>query len=135
MSASSSNVNSLSISSLSDATTYVELSESINSRDSWRRQAPTQAYQMVSPERRREIIRQIDNSEIMSECKTGKKWWATKHHPKREIPQNIYLLGNGTLLELYQKYIAEYIKENETHIEYKAFINYTRELIKQGIMY
>lgn len=128
MSASLSSVNNISL--LSDATTYVEYSI-----DSHKKQTPTQAYQMKSPERRREIIRRIDNGDIQSECKTGKKWWQTKHHPKRQIPQNIYLLGNGTLLELHKKYVAEYTGENEKPIEYKAFINYTRELIKQGIMY
>jgi hypothetical protein len=90
---------------------------------------------MVNPEKRMDITRRIDNGEMVSECKTGKRWWLSKHHPKREIPQNIYLLGNGTLQDLHQKYIAEYTKENDPPIEYKVFINYTRELIKQGIMY
>ena len=128
MSSSISSVNPLSISSLSDATSYSDYS-------SWRKQVSNQEYQMATPERRREIIQKIDNGDMKSECKTGKKWWTTKHHPKREIPQNIYLLGNGTLSELHKKYIAEYTRENEAPIEYKVFINYTRELIKQGIMY
>jgi len=120
---------SIFISPLSDATLVKDLSLS------YRKQTPTNVYCVVSPERRREIIRQIDNGERMSECKTGKKWWVTKHHPKQEIPQNIYLLGNGSLGDLHKRYVAEYCKENEVSIEYKVFINYTRELIKQGIMY
>lgn len=99
------------------------------------KQVSIQSYRMTTPEERRTIIQHIDTDNIIYTRKSEKKWWATKHHPNREIPKNIYLLGNGTLLELYQKYIAEYIKENDSPIEYKVFINYTRELIKQGIMY
>jgi hypothetical protein len=99
------------------------------------KQDPTRVYRMVSPDDRREIIRKIENGSMVSECKTGKRWWITKHHPKQEIPQNIYLLGNGTLSDLHKRYIVEHHKENETPIEHKIFINYTRELIKQGIMY
>jgi hypothetical protein len=127
------NSQSLSISSLSEATHIEEYSRSSGS--SLRIQDSTRKYKMVNPEKRMDITRRIDNGEMVSECKTGKRWWLSKHHPKREIPQNIYLLGNGTLQDLHQKYIAEYTKENDPPIEYKVFINYTRELIKQGIMY
>ena len=134
---------SLLIYPLSDATCVEELSNSSTQisqeqvSDGYLRhkQDRVSVYRMTRPEVRRIIIQRIDSGDMVSECKSEKKWWATKHHPKREIPQNIYLLGNGTLQDLHKKYIAEYTKENETPIEYKVFINYTRELIKQGIMY
>jgi len=89
-------------------------------------------YTMLSPSERNEIIRKIDNGLMLSECETGRKqkWWTNKHNPKKTIPTNIYLLGNGTQLELHNKYIKEY-----GPIEWREFSNYTRELIKQGIMY
>ena len=133
----------LQIAPLSDAICVEDLSESSTQSsqesvsNSKHKQDFNCVYRMVSPDGRREIIRQINNGSMVSECKTGKRkqWWATKHHPKQEIPQNIYLLGNGTISDLHKRYVAEFRKENETPIEYKAFINYTRELIKQGIMY
>jgi hypothetical protein len=86
---------------------------------------------MINPSERIEIIQKINTGEIVSETFTGKKedWWADKHNPNKDIPTNIYLLGKGTIQELYNKYIRNY-----GNIEWADFINYTRELIKQKIM-
>jgi hypothetical protein len=90
-----------------------------------------QTYFMVNPNDRNLIIQQIINKEIESECVSGRQqnWWLKKHHPENEIPTNIYLLGNGTIKELYDKYINKH-----GYMEQKEFNNYTRELIKQQIM-
>ena len=87
---------------------------------------------MCSPSERVDIIHKIDSGMIESECESGKKqrWWYTKHHPNRDIPKNIYLLGIGTMKVLYDKYQKEY-----GPIEWSVFNGYTRELKKQGIMF
>jgi hypothetical protein len=86
---------------------------------------------MISPSERIEIIKKINNGEMISETITGKKqrWWIDKHNPNNEIPKNIYLLGKGTIQQLHSEYIEIY-----DNIEWSDFINYTRELIKQKIM-
>jgi len=86
---------------------------------------------MISPSDRMEIIEKINSEEIISETITGKKksWWKDKHNPNNDIPKNIYLLGKGTIKQLYNKYIELY-----GNIAWNEFINYTRELIKQKIM-
>jgi len=86
------------------------------------RQDFSKIYSMISPSDRVEIMKKINNGEIMSETITGNKehWWIDKHNPNNEIPKNIYLLD---------KYIEIY-----GNIEWSDFINYTRELIKQKIM-
>jgi hypothetical protein len=88
-------------------------------------------YYMINPSDRIEIIKKINSEEMISETITGKKerWWIDKHNPNNEIPKNIYLLGKGTIQELYTEYIKIY-----SNIEWSDFINYTRELIKQKIM-
>ena len=88
-------------------------------------------YVMVNQADRMNIIQQIDSGVIVSECATGQKqeWWTKKHYPKNEIPKNIYLLGEGTLRQLYEQYQSRY-----GIIEWDDFIGYTRELIKQKIM-
>lgn len=88
-------------------------------------------YEMVCPNDRLLIINQIKNREIVANTK--RDWWKEneKHDPKGIIPTKIYLLGNGTILQLYEKYIAEYEDE---YISLQDFKDYTRELIKQGIM-
>ena len=88
-------------------------------------------YEMVNPDERNEVIRKINAFEMVSETSTGKRqrWWVGKHNPSNEIPKNIYLLGKGTIQELYDKYVRNY-----GEMERKVFINYTRELIKQNIM-
>jgi len=88
-------------------------------------------YTMVNPAERMNIIQQIDTSVIVSECATGqrKEWWTKKHHPENEIPKNIYLLGQGTVRQLYDQYHSRYHT-----IEWDEFIGFTRELIKQKIM-
>ena len=95
------------------------------------RQDFSKIYSMISPSDRVEIMKKINNEEIMSETVTGKKehWWIDKHNPNNEIPKNIYLLGKGSIQQLYDKYIEIY-----GNIEWSDFINYTRELIKQKIM-
>jgi len=92
----------------------------------------SKTYCIRPPSFRRFVMQQIDSGELESECKTGKKnkWWKNRHHPCRQIPTNIYLLGQGTLSELFTAYIA-----NHGDIEKRDFMNYTRELIKQGIMF
>ena len=94
-------------------------------------------YKMIPPHGRIEIIDKIDNKEIFTEEKLQRcgnsitVWWVVggKHHPNKEIPQNIYLLGNGSLKELHNKYKNKY-----NDISWRNFTDYTRELIKQGIM-
>ena len=88
-------------------------------------------YYMINPSERIVIIKKINDGEMVSETDTGKKehWWIDKHNPNNEIPKNIYLLGKGTIQELYVEYITNY-----GNIERSDFINYTRELIKQKIM-
>jgi len=88
-------------------------------------------FTMCYPNERFAIIEKINNSELVSETIIGKNqdWWLKKHNPDNEIPRNIYLSGDGTLEELYKKYIIKY-----GSIEWDEFINYTRELQKQKIM-
>ena len=88
-------------------------------------------YIMINPSERLDIIKKINDGKIFSETETGKKenWWEDKHHPNKEIPKNIYLLGKGTIEELHIEY-----NKNHGYIEWSEFINYTRELIKQQIM-
>jgi hypothetical protein len=95
------------------------------------RQDFQKTYEMVHPDERNEVIRKINAFEMVSETSTGKRqhWWIGKHNPTNEIPQNIYLLGKGTIQELHGKYVRTY-----GAMEWKEFINYTRELIKQTIM-
>ncbi len=90
-------------------------------------------YTMVSSQERQNIINDIDNGTIEEKCHTGKKqhWWKNKHHPNKDIPKNIYLLGYGTIDELHKKY------NKSTYyppLPYTSFINWTRELINQNIM-
>lgn len=88
-------------------------------------------YKMISPNERNNIINDINNLIITSECKTGQKqqWWTKKHHPSMQIPLNIYVLGDGTFDDLYDRYINKY-----AYISKKDFRDYTRELQKQQIM-
>ncbi len=46
-----------------------------------------------------------------------------------EIPTKIYHLVEGTIEQLHHRFNDEY-----GQIERKVFIDYTRELVKQGIM-
>lgn len=95
------------------------------------RQDFNKEYVMVNPNERIEIITRINSGEIVSQTYTGKKecWWIDKHNPENKIPKNIYFLGKGTIQYLHTEYIKKY-----GNIEWKEFINYTRELIKQKIM-
>jgi len=95
------------------------------------RQDFNKTYRMISPIERLEIIIKINKGELISENATGRKccWWKNKHNPTNDIPKNIYLLGKGTIQELYNEY-----RKNYDNIEWKNFIDYTRELIKQKIM-
>ena len=88
-------------------------------------------YVMTTSDKRDIIIHNINNLKLISETETGKKeeWWLKKHNPDNDIPKNIYLLGNGTIRQLHDKYNNKY-----GFIEWSEFINYTRELIKQHIM-
>jgi len=89
------------------------------------------SYKMIGVDERNAIIERIHRKELCSETVTGQQeeWWLKKHHPDNEIPRNIYLLGQGTINELYTKYQITY-----GLIEWNLFINYTREMIKQKIM-
>lgn len=86
-------------------------------------------HRMVSPQERNIIIQNIDSGNYLLINHNTKVWWENKHHPKQVIPTNLYLLGNGRLCELFEKY-------NDKHepISRSDFNDYTRELIKQGIM-
>lgn len=88
-------------------------------------------YEMVNPNARFIIIEQIKNRKIVPNTK--RDWWKKdeKHDPKGIIPTRIYLLGNGTIQQLYEKWCDEYEDE---YISLHDFKDYTRELIKQGIM-
>ena len=110
-------------------------------------------YEAVSPQERNNIIDQIDSGwrprdeygNITPESLRIEKWWdiGKSGHPKSEYPTRIYLLGNGTPLELHRKYNEEYPDEIMPYNQVEAkraglsqkhvFINYIRELIKQGI--
>jgi hypothetical protein len=93
----------------------------------------TRRRTMVSPDVRNNIIDRIDSGELESETFTGTKakWWKNKHHPNKQIPKRIYLLGSGSPKELYTIYINN---PDYEYIERREFYNYTRELIKQNIM-
>lgn len=88
-------------------------------------------YTMTNSNKRLDIIQKINKKELISECITGKKqeWWLKKHNPNNEIPKNIYMIGRGTIKEIYDKYITKY-----GIINFSEYLNYTRELIKQHIM-
>ena len=88
-------------------------------------------YVMIHPSERYAILQRINHKEIVSETVVGKaqEWWLKKHNPDQDIPKQIYLLGQGTIRELYDTYTNHY-----GAIEWEEFINYTRELIKQNIM-
>jgi len=88
-------------------------------------------YIMVHPTERYAILQRIIRKEIVSETAAGKahEWWLRKHNPDQDIPKQIYLLGQGTIRELFDTYTNQY-----GAIEWEEFINYTRELIKQNIM-
>ena len=91
----------------------------------------TKTYSMVSVNERNVIIANIQSDVLVSDCVTGvkQKWWKTKHFPEKDIPTHIYLLGDGTIQELHQRFINKHMD-----ISWSDFINYTRELIKQGIL-
>ena len=94
-------------------------------------------YVMSSPEERVEIINRINNGSINTNVQTGikAKWWSKKHHPEKETPTNIYLMGGGvTLMELYGRYNVKYARTPMAPMDWHAFSGYTRELIMQGIM-
>lgn len=88
---------------------------------------------MVSPKMRNDIINKINSREIYSQTTSGERdnWWLKKHHPEKEIPIKIYLLGEGTKEELLEKYKEKYQVKD---IEWGKFLGYMRELIAQQIM-
>ena len=91
-------------------------------------------YGMVSPIIRSDIIEKINNGKFVSLFEippAGIKadWNHKKHYPENEIPTRIYLLGGGNIENMHQKYMRKY-----GEIPFKDFRNYTRELIRQGIM-
>lgn len=89
-------------------------------------------YKMTKPIERYKIIQKIYNEELLPDTIIGQtqKWWLIKYHPDNDIPKNIYLLEQGTVENLFDKYISKY-----GIIEWNEFVNYTRELIKQTIMF
>ncbi len=93
----------------------------------------TQHFIMVAPCIRKIIITTIDTTpnnslELNITNRETTNYWKTKHHPTKDIPTKIYLLGNGTRDELYDKY-----KIIHGYLDYNEFTNYLRELIKQKI--
>jgi hypothetical protein len=97
------------------------------------------SYVMSSLEERLVIINRIEDHSFNTNVPTGikKKWWRKKHHPDKDIPKNIYLMGGGcNLRTLHKRYNDKYVtKQNVTkQINWNTFINFTRELIMQGIM-
>mgnify|MGYP001218073965 CR=1 FL=1 len=110
-------------------------------------------YEAVAPHLRNSIIDRInagwrprDNKGNITPKSLGtERWWdiGKTGHPKSTYPTRIYLLGNGTPLELHRKYNEEYPDDpmpyNQSEAkrlnkpQKHAFINYIRELIKQGI--
>lgn len=109
---------------------------------------------MCSPEQRRDAISLI-NSNIRDLKKifplagtNAKDWWKlnknhTKgHHPDDTIPREIYSLGSGTIEVLERLYISRYGHIHHTEYErgqltfgQRKFVDYIREMIKQGIAY
>ena len=88
---------------------------------------------MVSPKMRNDIIDKINSREIYSQTLSGERdnWWLKKHHPEKDIPMKIYLLGEGTKEELCEKYKEKY---NDKDMEWTKLSGYIRELIEQQIM-
>lgn len=87
----------------------------------------SKSYSMVAPFIRNEIMDKINKKEIESNKRTV--LWKGKHYPDKEIPTKIYLLGNGTIDELYEKYKNKY-----GYITKHNFYGYTREMVGQQIM-
>ena len=90
-------------------------------------------YGMVDPMFRNDIIEKIDNGSFLPLLPpAGEKadWTHKKHYPENKIPTRVYLLGGGKLEHMYQKYIRKYGDEIKLH----EFKNFTRELLRQGIM-
>lgn len=87
---------------------------------------------MVRPDVRREIIEQIHDGRMVEKVPKGRqaKWWTTTHEPNEEIPRNIYLLGDGYVDDLEERYARTY----GTRLTHREFWNYTREMIQQGII-
>ena len=91
-------------------------------------------YGMVSPMIRSDIIEKINNGIVVSLFEippAGIKadWTHKKHYPENEIPTRIYLLSGGKIENMHQTYMRKY-----GEISWEDFRNYTRELIRQGIM-
>ena len=89
---------------------------------------------MVSPLRRSDIIEKINNGSFVPlfEIPTAGikgQWLHKRHNPENEIPTRIYLLGGGKIQHMHQTYMRKY-----GDISWEDFRNYTRELIRQGIM-
>ena len=92
---------------------------------------------MVSPKMRNDIINKINSREIYSQTLSGERdnWWLNKHHPEKEIPMKIYLLGEGTKEELFEKYKEKYNDKDMDWAKFHGYIrDYIRELIAQQIM-
>jgi len=91
-------------------------------------------FTSVSPNERNILIQNIDNIsdyEFTITRRPTTKFWKTKHHPNDVIPTRIYLLGNGTTNELFQKYNNKY---GNNSISIKEFKNYIREMIYQKLL-
>jgi hypothetical protein len=86
-------------------------------------------HRMVTPEKRNEIISNINNGKFIEYNKHTSYWWKNKHHPEQPIPTNLYLLGDGTLCELFERYNMKYDPISKTD-----FYDYVRELVKQEII-
>lgn len=98
------------------------------------RQDFKKTYSMVSRNTRQSIISAIDSGRYdycQGFCVAGVKnqWWKKKHYPSNKVPSQIFSLKSGTIKELHLKYLSKY-----GTISWTDFRNYTRELIKQGIM-
>lgn len=88
----------------------------------------------VSPNERNILIQNINNTpnyEYVQTSRPTTNFWKTKHNPDEQIPTRIYLLGNGTTDELFQKYNNKY---GENTINIKEFKNFIREMIYQKLL-
>ena len=100
-----------------------------------KKQSCEATYGMVDPMFRNDIIEKINNGSflpVLPPAGETADWTHKKHYPENKIPTRVYLLGGGKLKHMHQKYLRKY---GETEfIEFKEFQNFTRELLRQGIM-
>ena len=92
-------------------------------------------HEVVSAEEIQRITERIQEGELVPP-NGDRNWWTTGGHaPTDEVPQRIIALGGGYIKRgqdnMKERYVAMY---GNTFPRGRRFIDYTRELIKQGIL-